>query len=130
MHRLGFAVCLLIGLAVPARAQEEGYVGGVVFADLQRASGLTSTTYPTVLPRLDGTVAGGGMRGGYYLAPRLTLELSVDIGRTIEKTLTPQIVPLMLAAITDALTPVVYYPLRFEQRVSSRTTATSSSACA
>jgi hypothetical protein len=61
------------------------YVAGSVFGDLRRPSGSVSTsttaeTDVTPQPKLDINTGGGGLRVGGFLAPRLTLELGVDIG--------------------------------------------------
>jgi hypothetical protein len=128
-------VSLLTGLASSARAQA-GYVGGIAFADVQRASGETSSTYGSIgATKLDGTAAGGGVRGGVFLAPRLTLELAVDFGGPIDHTTTPQIIPLRggdvaglppgtIAGLPGVAIPGYVLP-QFELKVRTKTTATS-----
>jgi hypothetical protein len=122
------ALSLLTGLPSSAYAQTGGYVSGILFADLQRGSGETSTSIGSVgVPKIDGTAIGGGVRGGVFLAPQLTLELGVDLGGPVDHTTTPQILPLKtppLNSLTGAAFPGYVVP-QFEDQVRTRTTATS-----
>ena len=128
------ALSLLTGLASSARAQDTGYVSGVLFADVQRGSGETASSSGFLgAPKIDGTAIGGGGRVGVFLAPRLTLELGLDFGGPIDHTSTQQIRPLdtSLAAELNAVIPVygvvtpAYVVPQFQEQVRSRTTATS-----
>jgi hypothetical protein len=91
---------LLMGLLVfvhtaAARAQSSVYVGGNVFADLQRGSGETSP----VSTKLDATVAGGGVRVGGFLSTRWSLELGVDTGAVTDVTVSPSPTDSAVAAV-------------------------------
>jgi hypothetical protein len=132
--RLASAVCVSMLLAWPARAQSGAYVGGSLFADIQRSSGITGSTSPagsTGSTKLDGTAIGWGIRGGAFLASSWTLEVSFDRGATIDRTVSQQPTPLPLAStasissqIAALLSPIIIRP-QFTEHLSARTTATS-----
>ena len=69
--------------AQPASAQSTVYVSGTGFADVKLFGGTSSVYYlGSNEPSLDATGAGGGLRIGTFLHPRLSVELSVDAGTT------------------------------------------------
>ena len=80
-------VSFALGVSVlPARAQTRVYVTGDLFAEVTR---LSRTIAPDVLvsgadvaPR-DGVTSGGGGRIGAFFTPAWSLELGVDLGRTL-----------------------------------------------
>jgi hypothetical protein len=136
--RFAFSVCLLTLFAWPAHAQSGVYVGGIAFADLQRSSGGTSSTGPigsTGPTTLDGTVVGGGIRAGAFLASSWTLEVSLDRGATLDKTIGQQPTPLVLST-APTLSTLTTLPVRalpspsivlpqFDEQASTKTTGTS-----
>lgn len=77
---------MLVALGVllsvrPASAQPAGYITGSGFTDIKRFSSTGEIGYlGGEDSSLDGTGAGGGLRIGTFLHPRLSLELAVDAG--------------------------------------------------
>ena len=119
---LALLICLsLCAASRPAQGQTRIYVGGDAFAEITRLSRTTVTPEQLVLlsgPGEDGVAAGGGARIGAFFSPEWSLELGVDLGRTISH------------AQTDALrVPVgliLPFPApQFESRSSTRFSAAS-----
>jgi hypothetical protein len=81
---LAFSVLLLH--VVAASAQPAVYITGSAFADIKRFGSTQQAPYfgDDDEFSLDGTGAGGGLRIGTFLAPRWSLELSVDAGARTE----------------------------------------------
>jgi len=117
---------LFVGLALsvtvqPARAQTRIYVSGDVFAEITQ---LSKTTAPAILgsgpetsPR-DGVTVGGGARIGAFFTPAWSLELGLDLGKTIAEERSVGIrVPLGLTVPSSSLL--------YQSRTSQRFTATS-----
>ena len=85
--RRALLVSFALGVSVlPARGQTRVYVTGDLFAEVTR---LSRTIAPDVLasaadvaPR-DGVTSGGGGRIGAFFTPAWSLELGVDLGRTL-----------------------------------------------
>jgi len=74
MQRIFLAGAMTLTLATPATAQSPVFVTGALFGDLKRFSGDPTTN------SLDGNAVGGGVRLGYFVSPRWTVELGVDTG--------------------------------------------------
>jgi hypothetical protein len=116
------SVCLaLFGCVQSARAQTRIYVAGDLFAEIMRSS---RTTSPDTLasgldtsPR-DGVTIGGGGRIGAFFTPAWSLELGLDVGKTVSETRTLSIrVPLGLTIPSSAL--------QYQSRTSHRSSASS-----
>lgn len=119
-------IVLIAGLvtltnAAAALAQTSVYVVGDIFAEITRSSrttvtpdefGLSNTT-----PR-DGVTAGGGGRVGAFFSPEWSLELGVDLGRTISDAQT-----VSLRVPTGLVFP--FPAQQIQSRTSSRFSATS-----
>jgi hypothetical protein len=120
--RRALCVCLAVcAAAQPARAQTRIYVSGDLFAEVTRFSravvapddlGLSDVT-----PR-DGVTAGGGGRIGAFFSSAWSLELGVDLGKTISNART-----LPVRVLTSFVVPGP--APQFESRTSSRFSATS-----
>lgn len=122
MHRALMLGLLVFGPTPEARAQATVYVGGNLFADLQRGSGETSP----IAARMDATVAGGGVRVGGFLATRWSLELGVDASAATETTLPlfPTDSELTIGgALSGFVRPIV--SVTINERTRTRTTTTS-----
>jgi hypothetical protein len=115
-------VCLaLIAASRPARAQARIYVSGDVFAEITRLSRTTVTPDEFGLSNsapLDGVTAGGGGRVGAFFAPEWSLELGVDLGRTISHAETVSL-PIRTGIVFPFPVP------QFQSRTSTRFSATS-----
>ena len=72
-------VAAVLAVAGNAHAQSSGYVGGAAFADI-REFGVSrdAVYYGTTDASANGAAAGGGLRIGTFLHPRISLEISVD----------------------------------------------------
>jgi hypothetical protein len=87
MRRIVFLCVAVCAFARPARAQTRVYVEGDVFAEMPKFSRLVAvpdsfgTSDITVPP--DSITAGGGGRVGVFLSPEWSVELGVDVGRTL-----------------------------------------------
>ena len=125
--RSGPRSALFVWLAIcaggqPARAQTRVYVSGDLFAEMPKFSRLVvspddfGSSDSTVPP--DSVSVGGGGRVGAFLSPEWSLELGVDLGRTISHTRTTTI--RGLAGLSPA--PV---PQQFTSGTSNRYSATS-----
>jgi outer membrane protein with beta-barrel domain len=86
MRRALFVSLVFCLGALPARAQTRVYVSGDFFAEVTKFSRLTVTPNDSgvvdTVPG-DGVTAGGGVRIGAFFSPEWSLELGVDIGRTL-----------------------------------------------
>ena len=76
--RAAFGLVLLLMCSTPASAQNAGYVGGLVFADIREFGSSSAVPYYGNQFSLDATGVGGGLRVGTVLHPRWTLELSAE----------------------------------------------------
>jgi hypothetical protein len=115
------AIGLVLCIARQAHAQTRVYVVGDVFAEIARMS--RTTTIPDDFglvsnALVDGETAGGGGRVGAFFSPEWSLELGVDLGRTISEveTLTVPRSTLLLIGIPA---------LQYQARTTSRFSATS-----
>jgi hypothetical protein len=125
MFRAVFACLALCACAQPARAQTRIYVTGDVFAEIARFS--RATTSPEILAVVqdaspgDGVTIGGGGRIGAFFTPSWSLELGLDIGRTISEERT-QSIRQLIGAIFPPFPPA---PLQYQSRTSHRFSASS-----
>src|SRR6266513_2259615 len=88
MKRALFALCVCLALLVApsARAQSRVYLSGDLFAEITRMSRTTVTPDDIGLSNatpLDAVTAGGGARVGALFSQDWSLELSLDLGKTI-----------------------------------------------
>jgi outer membrane protein with beta-barrel domain len=78
------ALCLALLFARAAAAQSPLYIAGAGFSDI-KLFGTGTIYYPVSnAPTLNSTGAGGGLRVGTFLHPRLSLEFGVDAGSKSE----------------------------------------------
>jgi hypothetical protein len=77
---VAFGLVLLLMCSTPASAQDAGYVGGSVFADIREFGSTSAVPYYGNQFSLDATGVGGGLRIGTFLHPRWSLELSAEAG--------------------------------------------------
>jgi hypothetical protein len=102
MRRTLFVSLVFCLGALPARAQTRVYVSGGLFAEVTKFSRLTVTPddfgVVNTVPE-DGVTAGGGVRIGAFFSPEWSLELGVDVGRTLSDTRTVSLGSLALGAI-------------------------------
>ena len=115
------ALSVALSLARAASAQTRIYVSGDLFAEITRMSRTTVTPDDLGLSNtgpVDGVTGGGGGRVGAFFSPEWSLELGVDLGRTISQA---QTVSLRVPA---GLIRPVPAP-QFESRTSTRFSATS-----
>jgi hypothetical protein len=116
-------VCLALCLSVqPARAQTRIYVTGDVFAEIARFSRATTSSeildFGQDASPGDGVTIGGGGRIGAFFTPSWSLELGLDIGRTISEERTQSI-----RQPTGPIFPAA--PLQYQSRSSHRFSASS-----
>ena len=121
--RCALFVSLALSVSVqPARAQTRIYVAGDLFAEITQ---LSHTTTPDILGRAsvatprDGVTVGGGGRIGAFFTPTWSLELGIDVGKTIsdERTLEARL-PIGI--------PLNLFPrLEYQSRTSHRYSASS-----
>ena len=92
MTRSHFAAALAFGLLLSAHhvaAQPAGYVSATGFAEIKQFGSTGDVYYPGGGDdfSLDAIGAGGGLRIGTFLHPRLSLELAIDAAPRPELTL-------------------------------------------
>jgi hypothetical protein len=92
MRRVLLCCLVMCAAARPARAQARVYVSGDLFAEMPKFSRVSTipdsfgTSDTTVPP--DSITVGGGGRVGMFVTPEWSIELGVDLGRTIINTKT------------------------------------------
>jgi hypothetical protein len=114
-------VCLTLFVVQPAHAQSRVYVSGDLFAEITRMSRTTVTPDDIGLSNaapVDGVTGGGGARVGAFFSPEFSLEVGVDLGKTISDART-------LSAPVPAGINFPFPVPQFQSRMSSRFTATS-----
>jgi len=115
------ALSVALNLARAASAQTRIYVSGDLFAEITRLSRTTVTPDESGLSitgPVDGVTAGGGGRVGAFFAPEWSLELGVDLARTISDART----------LTVRLPAGLFFPFpppQYQSRTSTRFSATS-----
>ena len=115
------ALSVALGLGRVASARTRIYVSGDLFAEITRLSRTTVTPDESGLlitgPE-DGVTAGGGGRVGAFFSPEWSLELGVDLARTISDART----------LTVRLPAGLFFPFpppQYQSRTSTRFSATS-----
>ena len=69
-----------LAVAVDAHAQSSAYVAGAAFADIREfGSSRDAVYYGVTDDSASGAAAGGGLKIGTFLHPRVSLEMSVDV---------------------------------------------------
>ena len=115
MRRLVIAMAVVLTVTPDVQAQQRMFVTGDAFGDIKRFSGDPSRA------TLDGTTFGGGARVGMFVAPRVSVELGLDVGAsTIKTTSVP--IGVLTPAISIAIVPPIS---RFQSRTRNRLLATS-----
>jgi len=115
------ALSVALNLARAASAQTRIYVSGDLFAEITRMSRTTVTPDESGLSitgPVDGVTAGGGGRVGAFFSPEWSLELGVDLARTISDART----------LTVRLPAGLFFPFpppQYQSRTSARFSATS-----
>jgi len=115
------ALSVALGLGRVASAQTRIYVSGDLFAEITRLSRTTVTPDESGLSitgPVDGVTAGGGGRVGAFFSPEWSLELGVDLARTISDART----------LTVRLPAGLFFPFpppQYQSRTSTRFSATS-----
>ena len=115
------ALSVALGLGRVASAQTRIYVSGDLFAEITRMSRTTVTPDESGLSitgPVDGVTAGGGGRVGAFFSPEWSLELGVDLARTISDART----------LTVRLPAGLFFPFpppQYQSRTSTRFSATS-----
>jgi len=115
------ALSVALNLARAASAQTRIYVSGDLFAEITRMSRTTVTPDESGLSitgPVDGVTAGGGGRVGAFFSPEWSLELGVDLARTISDART----------LTVRLPAGLFFPFpppQYQSRTSTRFSATS-----
>jgi hypothetical protein len=73
-------VAAALAVAADAHAQSSGYVAGAAFADIRAFGSSRDIVYygATEDDSLSGAAAGGGLRIGTFLHPRISLEVAID----------------------------------------------------
>ncbi len=115
------ALSVALSLARAASAQTRIYVSGDLFAEITRMSRTTVTPDDLGLSNtgpVDGVTGGGGGRVGAFFSPDWSLELGVDLGRTISHTQT-----LTVRLPAGLIFP--FPPPQYQSRTSTRFSATS-----
>jgi len=115
------ALSVALNLARVASAQTRIYVSGDLFAEITRMS--RTTVAPdeiglSITGPVDGVTAGGGGRVGAFFSPEWSLELGVDLARTISDART----------LTVRLPAGLFFPFpppQYQSRTSARFSATS-----
>ena len=115
------ALSVALNLARAASAQTRIYVSGDLFAEITRMS--RTTVAPdeiglSITGPVDGVTAGGGGRVGAFFSPEWSLELGVDLARTISDART----------LTVRLPAGLFFPFpppQYQSRTSARFSATS-----
>jgi hypothetical protein len=118
--KLALLVCLTLFVAQPARAQSRVYLSGDLFAEITRMSRTTVTPDDTGLSNaapLDAVTAGGGIRAGAFFSQDWSLELGLDLGKTVGDVRTQSI------RVATGLS--VFPTPQFQARTSSRFSAAS-----
>ena len=70
-----------LAVAADAHAQSAGYVAGSAFADIREFGGVREAIYYGATDdSASGAAAGGGLRIGTFLHPRVSLEVAIDAG--------------------------------------------------
>ncbi|PYR43446.1 MAG: hypothetical protein DMF95_25780 [Acidobacteria bacterium] len=115
------ALSVALNLARAASAQTRIYVSGDLFAEITRMSRTTVTPDEiglSITGPVDGVTAGGGGRIGAFFSPEWSLELGVDLARTISDART----------LTVRLPAGLFFPFpppQYQSRTSARFSATS-----
>jgi len=115
------ALSVALSLARAASAQTRIYVSGDLFAEITRMSRTMVTPDDLGLSNtgpVDGVTGGGGGRVGAFFSPDWSLELGVDLGRTISHTQT-----LTVRLPAGLIFP--FPPPQYQSRTSTRFSATS-----
>ncbi len=118
-------VCVALSVALSldraASAQTRIYVSGDLFAEITRLSRTTVTPDEiglSITGPVDGVTAGGGGRVGAFFSPEWSLELGVDLARTISDART-------LTVRLPAGRMFAFPPPQYQSRTSTRFSATS-----
>jgi hypothetical protein len=91
------ALCMSAQAASAQSAQSANYVGGAAFADVKLFGASGASYYsPSAEPSLNTTGAGGGVRIGTFVHPKVSLEFAVDAGT---RTRTTYQYPVVILAI-------------------------------
>jgi len=111
---------LVLCVAYPAHAQTRVYVSGDLFAEITRMSRTTVTPENVVVSSspVEGVTGGGGARIGAFFSPEWSLELGVDLGRTLDQVRTQTVTSPISVGLRIP-------PQQFQAHASSRFTATS-----